>query len=100
MMPNSESVVSLSDQIACVDREIRMREKVYPRWVKSHKLTQKTADLELGRMRAVLGSLIRLYLSVWGNGMGASDGNLERVMAVGLTHMGSVRLDEMVKAAL
>lgn len=50
---------SLEQQIACVEREIGMRERVYPRWVNSRppKLTQKKADEELGAMRAVLGTL-------------------------------------------
>lgn len=49
--------ISIEDQIACVEREIRMRENTYPRWVAQNKLTQKTATLELDRMRAVLASL-------------------------------------------
>ena len=53
-------MISLDDQIAAVDREIGMREKSYPRWVKDRKLTQKTADQELARMRAVRESLLEL----------------------------------------
>ena len=49
--------VSLLDQAAAVEREIRMREKLYPRWVRDGKLTQKLADLELERMRAVLNTV-------------------------------------------
>ncbi len=49
--------VPLEEQIACVEREIRMREQVYPRWVRDHKLLALTADLELLRMRAVLSTL-------------------------------------------
>ena len=39
--------VSLDDQIACVERELAMRGRVYPRWVAQGKLTQSAADLEL-----------------------------------------------------
>jgi hypothetical protein len=49
--------VSLPDQIACVEREIRMRERVYPRWVAIGKLTQDAADREILCMRAVLATL-------------------------------------------
>lgn len=46
--------VPLSDMIACVEREIAMRERVYPRWVESGRMTQDKADWELRVMRAVL----------------------------------------------
>ena len=45
--------VTLEEMIACVDREIGMREKVYPRWVENRKMLSATADKELERMRAV-----------------------------------------------
>jgi len=48
------AAVSIEDQIACVERELRFRERVYPRWVADHKLLQVTADIEMSRMRAVL----------------------------------------------
>jgi len=48
--------VSLNDQIACVEREIRMRERVY-RWTAIGKLTQDAADREILCMRAVLATL-------------------------------------------
>lgn len=49
--------VSLDEQIACVTREIEMREQVYARRVLNHQMTQKTADRELRAMRAVLDTL-------------------------------------------
>lgn len=45
--------VTLDEQIACVDRELGMRRKLYPRWVASGKLTQANADAELWRLEAV-----------------------------------------------
>lgn len=51
--------VSLADQIACVKREIAMRERAYPRWVESERMTQAQADRELLSMRAVLETLSR-----------------------------------------
>lgn len=50
-------IVSLEDQIACVFRELRMRESVYPRLIENRKMARDLADRELGRMRAVLRTL-------------------------------------------
>jgi len=52
--------VPLSDQIACVEREIAMRRRVYPNWVASGRLRQAAADEELRRMEAVRDTLIAL----------------------------------------
>lgn len=49
--------VPLSDQIACVEREIAMRRRVYPNWVASGRLRQAAADEELRRMEAVRDTL-------------------------------------------
>ena len=51
-------MIPLSEQIEAVEREIRLREAHYPRWVEQKKLIQKTADLELARMKAVRDTLI------------------------------------------
>lgn len=50
----SARVVSLEEQIACVERELEFRSRVYPRWVADGKLKSGTAALEMERMRAVL----------------------------------------------
>jgi hypothetical protein len=50
--------VSIDDQIACVEREIGFRERVYPRWVEQKKMTQRVMERELLRMRAVLCTLV------------------------------------------
>jgi hypothetical protein len=61
MFPITEPIpVTLEDQVKCVEREISMRERVYPRWVADKKLTQSTADRELNAMRAVLRTLKNL----------------------------------------
>lgn len=49
--------IPLAERIACVEREIKMRERVYPRWVAAEKMTQQKADAELAAMRAVLATL-------------------------------------------
>lgn len=52
--------VSIADQVACIRREIKMRERVYPRWVLNDKMRQEQADYELAAMRAVLETLLPL----------------------------------------
>ena len=50
-------MISLDEQIAAVERELKMRRSVYPRWVLTKKLSQDNADKEMARMEAVLGTL-------------------------------------------
>lgn len=49
--------VSMTEQIKCVEREISMRKRVYPRLVKNGKMKQEQADFELAAMEAVLDTL-------------------------------------------
>ena len=49
--------VSIEQQIQCVAREIALRERCYPRWVKQGRLKEDQAQRELERMRAVLKTL-------------------------------------------
>ncbi len=51
------SAVPLPAQLAAVEREVRMRENVYPRWVAAGRMTQSRADAELAAMRAVRDTL-------------------------------------------
>lgn len=50
-------MVPIEAQIACVEREIKMRERVYPRWIEAKRMTQKKADEEIAAMRGVLETL-------------------------------------------
>ena len=52
-LEGGRSVPPLAELIACIDRELSMREKVYPRWVEAGKLTPVKASRELALMRAV-----------------------------------------------
>ena len=52
--------ITVDEQIACIQRERAMRMRMYPRWVKSGKLTQAAADEELCRLDAVLATLERV----------------------------------------
>ena len=49
--------MSIEQQIACVEREVKMRHRVYPRWVEAGRMTQKKADEEIAAMEAVLVTL-------------------------------------------
>ena len=49
--------MSLDEQIAAVEREIRYREWVYPKWVEKKRMKQEKAEHELAAMRAVLETL-------------------------------------------
>jgi hypothetical protein len=49
--------VPIEVQVRCIEREIAMRERVYPRWVESKRMTQGKADEEMEAMRAVLATL-------------------------------------------
>lgn len=56
----SSGVVPIGQQIQCVAREIKMRERCYPRWVAQQRMTEAEAQRELERMRAVLHTLQEL----------------------------------------
>jgi hypothetical protein len=49
--------VPLDHQIACVARELAIRERCYPRWVEAGRMTRRDADRELVQLRAVLATL-------------------------------------------
>lgn len=50
--------VNFWDMVACVDREIMMRERNYPRWVIAGKMPDVQATKEIARMKAVREALI------------------------------------------
>jgi hypothetical protein len=50
-------VISLADQIKEVQRELMLRERVYPKFVESGKMTQQQADLHMQRLKAALATL-------------------------------------------
>jgi hypothetical protein len=50
--------IPLAEQIKCVERELGFRRRVYPRRVAALNMTQAKADEEIGRMTAVLDTLI------------------------------------------
>ena len=63
-------MIDIEQQIKCVEREIGMRESVYPRWVNSKKMSGSKAQYEIEAMKQVkqsLEALIECYS--WLSGM-------------------------------
>lgn len=58
-MPETPAI-SLDEQIACIDRELELRRRVYGRRVADGTMTPSRADLEMRRMEAVRESLQRV----------------------------------------
>lgn len=48
---------TIDDQIACVEREIALRRRVYPRWIANKRMTERTARYEIDVMTEVLNTL-------------------------------------------
>jgi hypothetical protein len=53
-------LITLAEQIAEAQRELALRERVFPRWVKSGRLSMDEAYHQLAAMRAILRTLQRL----------------------------------------
>lgn len=52
--PATAGPVSVRDMVACLGREVRMRESAYPKWVQAGRMSAAEASGELSRMRAAL----------------------------------------------
>jgi hypothetical protein len=52
--------VSLSDQLACARRELKLRTSLYPRWVAAEQMTDRAAKRELAGMTAIVQTLLSL----------------------------------------
>ena len=51
------TAVSYTDQLACAERELKMRHRVYPRWVSQARMSQASADREIATMTAIVDTL-------------------------------------------
>lgn len=49
--------LTVADQIKCVEREIAMRKRVYPRWVETGKMKLDQSEYQIAAMEAVLATL-------------------------------------------
>jgi len=47
-------VFTSSEKRECAERELKMRERVYPRWTAAGKMTQAKADAEIALMEAIV----------------------------------------------
>ena len=56
----ASTTISLAQQIACVKREIALRVRVYPGFVRQRRMTQDQADKEVACMQGVLHTLTAL----------------------------------------
>jgi transcription elongation GreA/GreB family factor len=52
--------IPLNEQIAEVEREIRMRARVYPDWIEKKRLKPETAETKLAALRAAQSTLMWL----------------------------------------
>lgn len=46
-------IITAETKLACLDREIKMRRRVYPRWVQDGRMTQAKADDEIKTMESI-----------------------------------------------
>lgn len=51
---------TIRDQIRCVEREIAMRERAYPKWVAAGRMSHVMATAEIATMKEVLATLQRV----------------------------------------
>jgi hypothetical protein len=51
---------TLTDLVACAEREVAMRRRVYPRRVHDRKMSQQLADAEIAKMEAIAEKLREL----------------------------------------
>jgi len=60
-MANQEtSKIGYEAQLACARRELALRQRCYPRWIESRRMTQEKADIEIECMAAIVKTLEKL----------------------------------------
>lgn len=42
-----------AEKLACAERELKLRRRVYPRWIERGQMTQKLADHEIACMESI-----------------------------------------------
>lgn len=60
--PQVMQPITIDHQLAEVRREIGLRKRVYPRWVKDGRMTQVAADEQIAAMEAVRSTLERVKI--------------------------------------
>ena len=46
-------VITATDKLACAEREVKMRERVYPRWIEDGRISAGKAAHEIATMKAI-----------------------------------------------
>jgi hypothetical protein len=54
-------VIPLIDQIREIERELAVRRKVFPNWIRDRKISQAEADRRIATLEAVLTTLKKLW---------------------------------------
>lgn len=54
---NSAPEVTIQEQVACAEREVRMRARVYPRWVQQGRMSPAKMKAETAAMEAIVKTL-------------------------------------------
>ena len=52
--------MDIEEQVKCVERELWLRARVYPRWVERGRMTQAQAEHEMEAMATVLATLRKI----------------------------------------
>ncbi len=60
LFPGAPLMVTIDDQIACAERELKLRERVYPERVKDRKMSQDFADHQINCQVAIIAMLRQL----------------------------------------
>ena len=60
LLSGNEPEVTYADMLRELERELKMRHEVFPRWVANRKLKQETADYRIRVLGAVRLSLIHI----------------------------------------
>ena len=53
-MADDSATFTHAEKRACLERELKMRRRVYPRWVAAGKMREEDADREIACLRAIL----------------------------------------------
>lgn len=53
-------LLPITEQLACAQRELRLRQRVYPRWVAEGKMDEVKLQRELSGMEAIVETLAAL----------------------------------------
>jgi hypothetical protein len=47
-------IITVADKLACAERELKMRKRVYPRWVADRRMSEGQAAHEIAAMEAIV----------------------------------------------